>query len=247
VSDKLAVLRECADQFEAQTIRIRLAAEQIPVLITGTDPGFALSLGGAPTSRPVRVEVEHSDLERADTLLKQDDLRARQAESWICCRCHEPNEPTFDVCWSCNKMRDEAAANSQGNRVPSESKNGGNSRPEVAERHDQTQVGTDAKSTNEQQELADEELQQAPSVRSSTNHDQESQTEAVSRCGRSAVVGLLLFPPLINFYSIYLLLNLDPTVYRNSDTQRRVWGIWIFNAAVVSLGTTLWWLFLFRR
>lgn len=247
MSDKLAVLRECATQVEAQTIRIRLAAEQIPVLITGTDPNFALSLGGAPTSRPVRVEIEHSDFERADTLLKQDDLRARQAESWICFRCHEPNEPTFDVCWSCNKMHDEAATNSQGNRVPSELKNGRNSQPEVAERLDQTQVGTGPESTNEQQVLADEELQQTRSVSTSTDHDQESQTEAVSRCTRSAVVGLLLFPPLLNFYSIYLLLNLDPTVYRNSDTQRRVWSIWIFNAAVISLGTTLWWLFLFRR
>ena len=48
-------------------------------------------------------------------------------------------------------------------------------------------------------------------------------------------------------YSIYLLLNLDPLVYRNADTQRRVWSIWILNTAVVSLGTTLWWLLIFRE
>ncbi|MCP4943077.1 MAG: DUF2007 domain-containing protein [Planctomycetaceae bacterium] len=247
MSDKFAVLRECADQFEAQTIRIRLAAEKIPVLITGTDPNFALSLGGAPTSRPVRVEVEHSDLERADTLLKQDQLRATQAESWICCRCHEQNEPTFDVCWSCNKMHDEATANSRKKLVPSESKSGTNSPAEVAERREQNQVGTVPKSKDEPPLLAVKNLQQAPSAPTPTGHNQESQADSVSRCARSAVVGLLLFPPLLNFYSIYLLLNLDPTVYRNSDTQLRVWSIWIFNAAVVSFGATLWWLLLFRR
>ena len=142
MSDKFAVLRECGDQFEAQTIRIRLAAAKIPVLITGTDPNFALSLGGAPTSRPVRVEVEHSDLERADTLLKQDHLRAAQAEPWVCCRCHEQNEPTFDVCWSCNKMHDEAIANGQKDLIPIASKSVGNSLPEMAHRLDQTQVKT---------------------------------------------------------------------------------------------------------
>jgi len=247
VSDKFAVLRECGDQFEAQTIRIRLAAEKIPVLITGTDPNFALSLGGAPTSRPVRVEVEHSDLERADTLLKQDHLRAAQAEPWVCCRCHEQNEPTFDVCWSCNKMHDEAIANGQKDLIPIASKSVGNSLPEMAHRLDQTQVKTVTRRTNGQQLLTEKKLKQAPPNPTPGDDDRENLAESVSRCARSAVVGLLLFPPLLNFYSIYLLLNLDRAAYHNSDTQLRVWSIWIFNAAVVSLGSTLWWLLFFRQ
>jgi hypothetical protein len=246
VSDKFAVLRECADQFEAQTIRIRLAAEKIPVLITGTDPNFALSLGGAATSRPVRVEVEHSDLERADILLKQDQLRATQTESWVCCRCHEQNAPTFDICWSCNKMHDKTTVNDQGQPVPSESKPGDKRRPEIAERLHRTDLGQDPRSTHEQALLADQTRLTTPSAPTPTGQDHETQTASVSRCARSAVVGILLFPPLLNFYSIYLLLNLDSTVYRNSDTRRRVWSVWIFNAAVISLGTTLWWLLFFR-
>ncbi|HBV62111.1 MAG TPA: hypothetical protein DEF45_03725 [Rhodopirellula sp.] len=248
VSDKFAVLRECADQFEAQTIRIRLATEKIPVLITGTDPNVALSLGGAPTSRPVRVEVEHSDFERADTLLKLDHLRATQAESWICCRCHEQNEPTFDVCWSCNKMHEEATNNHPANLAHGEKEIRGKSLFGIAGRPDQTLLGTETNNKNENQSLFDKKRKTTRSAPLPDHHDEdeESQAESLSRCARSAIVGLLLFPPVLNFYSIYLLLKLDPAIYRNPATQRRVWCIWIFNAAVVGLGTTLWWL-LFRR
>ena len=241
MNDTFAVLRECADQFEAQTIRIRLAAEKIPVLITGTDPNHAWSLGGAPTSRPVRVEVKSSDLTRADTLLKQDRLRATQAESWICCRCHEKNEPTFDICWSCNKMHEDATNGDQGSLLENASKIQGDAFSEMAQRPEQTLAGTQAKSKTEKQSLFDRKRPQTSPAHLPSFHNKENQAESLSRCARSTVLGLLLFPPLLNFYSIYLLLKIDPAVYRNTDTQCRVWSIWIVNAAAIVLGATLWW------
>lgn len=238
VSSKFVVLRECADQFEAQTIRIRLATEKIPVLITGTDPNVALSLGGAPTSRPVRVEVKDSDLERADRLLQQDNLRAAQTTPWTCSRCHEQNEPTFDVCWSCNKIHVMETANGEPVQTDAESR---------IPDQPQEDIGWGGNSTRAQKHPSQESRQQTPLNQSPGKRMEENQSESVSRCGRSAVVGLLLFPPFLNFYSVYLLLKLDPTVYRHADTQRRVWSIWIFNTVAIGLGTMLWWLLFFRQ
>lgn len=212
------------------------------MLITGTDPNVALSLGGASTSRPIRVEVKHSDFERADTLLKQDHLRAKRVDSWICRRCHEQNEPTFDVCWSCNKIHEESDARGQGNSCPDNRETVSNSPTEVTEQVHECQLGAVNKRKHKQEARSHKKRHQYP-----TDQVQEDLTESVSRCARSAVVGLLLFPPFLSMYSIYLLLNLDPLVYRNADTQRRVWSIWILNTAVVSLGTTLWWLLIFRE
>ena len=79
MNTKLVALRQCANRVEAETIRIRLASEEIPALITGTDSGAALSLGGAATSRLVRVEVDQSDYELADALLKSDRQRTQTA------------------------------------------------------------------------------------------------------------------------------------------------------------------------
>ena len=129
---------------------MRLAAEKIPVLITGTDPNVALSLGGAPTSRPIRVEVDQCHLERADKILKQDHLRAQQFPAWICRRCHEQNEPTFDVCWSCNKIHDEATASSEEYPLTGESEIQVNSQQDAAEKLAQTQSGLKINSTNRQ-------------------------------------------------------------------------------------------------
>ena len=132
---------------------MRLAAEKIPVLITGTDPNVALSLGGAPTSRPIRVEVAQCHLERADKILKQDHLRAQQFPAWICRRCHEQNEPTFDVCWSCNKIHDEATASREEYPLTGESEIRVHSQQDAAEQIAQTQSGLKINSTQEQEFL----------------------------------------------------------------------------------------------
>ncbi len=226
---------------------MRLAAEKIPVLITGTDPNVALSLGGAPTSRPIRVEVEQCHHERADKILKQDHLRAQHFPPWICRRCHEQNEPTFDVCWSCNKINDKATASREEYLLTGESEIQVHSQQDAAEQLAQTQSGLKINSTQEQEFLVSTNRQRLPPEQSPTGENEESQAESLSRCAKSAVVGLLLFPPVLSFYSIYLLLKLDPTVYRNTDTRFRVWTIWILNAAVVIFGTILWWLLYYRE
>ena len=220
MSAKLEVLRQCVDRVEAETIRIRLASEEIPALITGTDAGTALSLGGAPTSRLVRVEVEHSDFERADVLLKADHQRAQEAGSWRCPRCHEHNGSAFDICWSCNKTRNESE-NEQ---------HAGN--PETTQQlnsHEPFETGKDSITPPPARD--DDSL---------VDHLIEIRNAAVSRCARAAIVGLLILPPLLSVYSIYLLLRLDPAVYHDPGTRLRVWSIWAANVSILLLGTAFW-------
>ena len=240
MSDRFSVLRECKDQFEAETIRIRLATDKIPVLITGTDPNVALSLGGAATARPVRVEVDRSDLYRADALLRMDSLRAQQSDSWICSRCHEQNEPTFDVCWSCNKIFQKTTFSEQTHKGQESTEE--SSRTRITERLHRPLLHSDTTSENMERSAG-----HATPSKVAPDGNQETGGESVSRCARAAVVGLLLLPSSFSFYSIYLLPQLDPAVYHAPETKRRVWGVWILNAVVISLGSTLWWMLIFRQ
>ena len=104
---QLTKLCACADRFEAEAIRNRLAAAGIRAIVTGTDAASAFSMGGAPQQRPVRVEVAAEDLDRAGELLEEDRRRAATLGPWRCRTCGERNEATFDVCWQCRSSRVE--------------------------------------------------------------------------------------------------------------------------------------------
>lgn len=220
MNTKLVALRQCADRVEAETIRIRLASEEIPALITGTDPGAALSLGGAATSRLVRVEVDQSDYELADALLKSDRQRTQTVGPWICQRCCEHNESAFDVCWSCTKIRETRE----------------NEEKRVGDETWQQLTPLD------QIEQPKKSVPSAPVVNDDGLVDDpiEVHNESVSRCSRAATVGLLILPPFLCVYAIYLLLRLDPAVYQDPRTRTRVWLIWAANVLILLLGTAFW-------
>jgi uncharacterized paraquat-inducible protein A len=61
----------------------------------------------------VQVQVPRTQLEAARSVLarflepqKTDD--ARTSTPWTCAGCGESNEPTFDVCWSCQAVAPSA-------------------------------------------------------------------------------------------------------------------------------------------
>ena len=99
------ILRRFADTIEAEAIRGRLALEGIDALISGTDNAAAFGMGGAPFANGIRLEVFPQDFHRAQELLVHDHQRLLSAGDWECPRCNEPNEPAFEVCWSCQKKR----------------------------------------------------------------------------------------------------------------------------------------------
>ncbi|OYP39148.1 hypothetical protein [Rhodopirellula sp. MGV] len=105
--ERFCVLREFGDQWSAVSVQSLLAGAEIRSHLTGTDPGTALSMGGAPTDSLVRIQVAAKDFDRADELLRQHEQELLAKEPWLCARCDEPNEATFEYCWNCQASRSD--------------------------------------------------------------------------------------------------------------------------------------------
>lgn len=104
------VLRQCVTVHEAEIVRDRLIAAGVRAFVTGTDMATALSLGGAGTDVGVRLVVPSEDFDHAAELLAEDERTLREAGPWRCGRCDQPNEASFEVCWSCSKPREDEPA-----------------------------------------------------------------------------------------------------------------------------------------
>ncbi|WP_372722443.1 hypothetical protein [Novipirellula sp.] len=236
-------VREYGDAFSAETTRIRLAAAGIRSIVTGTDAAVALSMGGAGTDRLVRIEVAPADYQRAIDLLAADEKLIQSAGPWICSRCEEQNEPAFEVCWSCNKRRSEDDAT--GRHDPN---------------HDESVVSTLGAgdfigetspdpmvvSTNPYHPpnpISD--LPKHPPALPIDRCDAQSVLDepidvAVKRAYLSSIVGVLVFPPLLNFYSLYVTLTIPTTAYRDARARRKLIFAWTVNLICIPLGVWFW-------
>ncbi len=100
------ILRRCYDFVEAEAIRTRLDAAGILAVINGAEAQLMLSYVGTALGG-VKLEVAPEDYDRAVKLLDDDESQAAILGPWICERCNEQNEATFELCWKCQKPRDE--------------------------------------------------------------------------------------------------------------------------------------------
>ncbi|TWU34492.1 hypothetical protein Poly41_46400 [Novipirellula artificiosorum] len=235
----MCIVRVCADAFSAETIRNRLATEGISSIVTGTDPVTALGLGGAPTNRMPRVEVAEKDYRRAIEILKADELLLDQATPWICSRCDEQNEPAFEVCWSCNKKRDDQ---DQAGRIE-----GG---LPVLERS--AFSSEFVKSAPLAAATADSQNPYAPPADVGDRHDARNAQnpapidqsarieEETRRAFYSSIVGFFVLPPLVNFYSIYVTLSVPAGTYRSKRSQRRLILASLLNGISIACWSMIW-------
>ncbi len=236
-------VREYADAFSAETIRIRLAAAGIRSIVTGTDAAVALSMGGAGTDRLVRIEVAPADYQRAIDLLAADEKLIQSAGPWICSRCEEQNEPAFEVCWSCNKRRSEDDAT--GRLDP----NHGESVVSALDAGDfigETSTDPIAVSANPYQPpnpISDslDHPTALPIDRCDGEFELDEPIEVlVKRAYLSSIVGVLVFPPLLNFYSLYVTLTIPTTAYRDARARRKLIFAWVVNVLAIPLGVWFW-------
>lgn len=233
---RLVVVCECADSIEAETIRIRLDAADIRAIVTGTDSATALGLGGAGTMRLVRVEVDAADLDRARQLLRDDELKLQQAGPWVCSRCGEQNEAAFEVCWSCSKPR--TGEDQQGRideAVRSDDKDEFES-PLSGDPPDTARLDEDANPYRPVLMAADEGRAVSSNDHYSERMDPlaaESRASDATRCFRAAVVGVFVFPPLIGFYSLYLLLSIHGNAYRDKQSRSKLIIAWCINLIAI--------------
>ncbi len=231
MDDRRRVLREAFNFVEAETIRIRLLAADIPAFVTGTDAGVALSMGGAGTDRLVRVEVAEADFARADELLRADQARMQDAKPWTCSRCGEPNEPAFEVCWSCGKpLADDDQRGGGPTLKPSDFTVG-------------PAVGQDASAPDN--DLNPYRPARLPSgtrtVQPQLDAEREENLEdQVRRAFLSSMVGLLVCPPLFNFYSLTLVLMVPREGYQRPPLRYRLLLAWVINFVSIGVWATVW-------
>lgn len=105
LSMKRITVRRCNNVIEADTLRIRLAAAGIDAVVQGGEGATTLSHIGGAAGYP-QVDVSSEDYDRAVAMLQADESARLHTQPWICSRCEERNEATFDLCWSCQKPRE---------------------------------------------------------------------------------------------------------------------------------------------
>ncbi|TWU55303.1 putative signal transducing protein [Rubripirellula reticaptiva] len=220
-------LRGFSDVFEAEIIRDRLAAANIRAFVTGTDMATALSLGGAATSNGVRLEVANDDYDRAVATLADDEKRLREAGDWQCGRCSEPNEASFEVCWSCNKPRSDddkrtRFLDTQTDTTESAAEGFGDIEvvaPDASSLDDRNpyrpvlvdeSAGKDTKSRN-------------PDAVVVTNEELDDQ---VRRVMVAAAASTMLLPPVSTVYVVSLLWRLPKTAYQDPSRRQRIQIAW---------------------
>lgn len=231
MDDRRRVLREAFNFVEAETIRIRLVDADIPAFVTGTDAGVALSMGGAGTDRLVRVEVAEADFERADEILRADQARMRDAKPWTCSRCGEPNEPAFEVCWSCGKpLADDDQRGNKPTLKPSDFT------------VDDAVTETSSAPQTDPNPYRPARLQSGTrTVQVELDPEREEDLEdQVRRAFLSSMVGILVCPPLINFYSLALVLMVPSEGYQRPEFRNRLLLAWAINFVSIGVWTTVW-------
>lgn len=109
----MMILCRCADLSEAEAIRLRLEAEGIQVLISGSDRDHV-----AMEFCTVRVDVDDNDFDRATSILLADQRHRAEAGPWPCHQCDELNTAAFEICWNCQHPRDELDSGAVGFEPP---------------------------------------------------------------------------------------------------------------------------------
>jgi hypothetical protein len=94
---------------EAESIRLLLEANEIPVALQGANAANVLSHVGSAVGTRVLVPEEFEDRAR-QLIASQDRRRTRAAEqgAWYCGPCREEVDAGFETCWSCGQPREEA-------------------------------------------------------------------------------------------------------------------------------------------
>jgi len=204
---KIATYQQAA---EAEPYRVALEQEGIRVLVDGGHVGTTLSYVGSALGG-VRLLVAESDAARALEILAEQQRAERNDDGpWFCGECQEEVDAGFGACWSCGRPRDEVEAPLPPTAQPSdeildrEQPNTDLERPPADAANPYVAPLTEAGGADKSGPPADEE------------------TEAmVLRAYRSAILGLIILPVILNFYSMYLLLRASDRGRLSPDGNRR--------------------------
>lgn len=89
---------------------IKIVLEQAGIEARVVEDYLQNALGDLPASAIApRVWVRSEDADKARKIILDEQARQgaiqEHASEWICSKCGEPNEPTFEICWNCQTVR----------------------------------------------------------------------------------------------------------------------------------------------
>ena len=153
--------------------------------------------------------------------------------------CKEQNEPAFEVCWHCRKLRsDEDERGRRADSPPTQSSANSGFDASIS-----VEV-PDAPTTNDDNPYRPVLIPSGARQQSKEKHERQLSNEHVEsevrRALLASVVGVMLLPPLLSLYSIYVLLSLGRSPYSDPKSRRRAITAWCFNALAILTGVVFW-------
>ena len=207
-----------------------LETEGVIAGVEGGSVSTALSHIGSALSG-VRLLVAEIDYDRARELLLRYGETNSPGTSWYCGDCKETNEPSFDLCWSCGKTREEV-----GVPFPADESKPVESSGFTEISHAEIPAKIDSNNPY-QPPLVSE-----PAISAQLDRPLDAVTEqmeqTIQRAWRASVIGLFIpiIPiPLLQIYSILLLLRIDPEVPISQKAKRQFRWAWSLNILLILL------------
>src|SRR5262245_11005090 len=111
MTDKLVELVRFDDPFQAEIVRLALGENGVEAFIESAETNRTMHYVGTALGG-VKVLVRAPQKEKAERILDSIDFsqKSENAPLWICAKCGEQVESSFDECWSCGASRPENAA-----------------------------------------------------------------------------------------------------------------------------------------
>lgn len=221
---KLVQIDAFFDSLSAYQAQNWLDQEGVIAFVEDANANAALYVGSALSG--VKLLVAFQDQERARRLLLQYHSQNSSRTTWYCGECKEFNEPSFDLCWSCGKNREDV-------EVPA---------PTASPKRGLEVVSDDLRVADIPEKIESDNPYQPPLVMLPAIHRREEQAdtenieqteEVIQRAWRASILGLILPIPLLQLYSIFLLLGVDGNVPISKKSKLQFKLAWSFNIFVV--------------
>jgi hypothetical protein len=244
MSGRLVTVATYLNAAEARLARAALVGAGIRAVLSNDATSDVLSHVGTALGG-VKLIVDEKDAERAVAVLAGDSAGdggvTKPAGPWNCPQCGEENPAEFQSCWSCQaeygatgeaNIGADADAASHGAAPPSadEGPVDFTYRDESAAA-ESTSVAS--RSTEDKLNPYASPLKVAPPPETPDEEVDEEAEATVGRAYRAALIGIILCPPLLNVYSVWLLMSVALTKGRlGPAATRTLYVAWAFNILV---------------
>jgi hypothetical protein len=94
------------DSTDAYFMKNVLEAEGIDAHLVGD--ALQNAIGDLPVfAVEPKLLVQHAEFDRAKQIVRAEETRRHDpsGSTWTCATCGETNEPSFDLCWSCQESQ----------------------------------------------------------------------------------------------------------------------------------------------